>query len=774
MNNKFGLLAWCVGMALLVALASSLFRNGVNIESNILKLLPSSQQDPFSEQAFEQFSQQSMQRLVFLVANKSRVKAKKSAEQLVEKIKSLDDIQSASFGMSSSEQKVQGLFSYLYRHRLVSKNDEKLLNEKKFDDFSDRVIQQLYSPLSGSLAELIPKDPFLLSYRFTSSISNSERNLRLDEGFLIAKVNDVYYVLVTATLKRSAFSPEVQQKVLSAIGEVESDWHNASVGTKLLRTGAVFFASHAQETARNEVSTIGVGSLILVIALVSLAFLSIKPLLLVTTTIFVGVCSGFVTVHYLFGSVHLLTIVFGASLIGVAVDYSFHYFSVEQGSETRSRLSKVFPAITLGLISSVIGYLSLLTTPFPGLQQMATFCISGLVAAYLTVVLLLPSIPLKSRIQGHVLLVCDKIINFAQSGVTKRIWLMTLLIPAVALVTFYSSPQESSDIRQFQNSSVELTQQQQAIQSILLTPAANQFYLVKGKTLEEMLESLENAVPALDRLVESGVIEGYQSISQWLPSLRRQQQVYQLYQRLYQSDALINLANTGIIEEKDIDKFRRDFAETKSQIISSENWLSSPLGKSLSYLWLGDINQQYAAIISIEGINQLEKLEDIDANVVFVDKVSRISELFQIYETRASWLLLVALVLIFTLLSFRYPVVKALLIISSPVIAIASALLGLFLFNIPLSLFNTLALFLVIGIGIDYGLFFAESREASANTLLAVVLSAMTTLFSFGLLALSETPAIHAFGVTMLFGIGTSLVLSPVIGSLVIKLGKHT
>ncbi|POB71551.1 hypothetical protein CRN59_03455, partial [Vibrio vulnificus] len=69
-----------------------------------------------------------------------------------------------------------------------------------------------------------------------------------------------------------------------------------------------------------------------------------------------------------------------------------------------------------------------------------------------------------------------------------------------------------------------------------------------------------------------------------------------------------------------------------------------------------------------------------------------------------------------------------------------------------LNLFSLLALVLVIGIGIDYTLFFAE-QQGSHSTLLAVTLSAITTLLSFGLLALSATHAIHSFGLTVLSGI---------------------
>jgi predicted exporter len=71
-----------------------------------------------------------------------------------------------------------------------------------------------------------------------------------------------------------------------------------------------------------------------------------------------------------------------------------------------------------------------------------------------------------------------------------------------------------------------------------------------------------------------------------------------------------------------------------------------------------------------------------------------------------------------------------------------------------LQLFHMLALMLLLGIGVDYGIFLHErgSRRDSVAWL-AVGISATSTLLSFGLLALSRTPALQAFGLMMLIGL---------------------
>ncbi len=71
----------------------------------------------------------------------------------------------------------------------------------------------------------------------------------------------------------------------------------------------------------------------------------------------------------------------------------------------------------------------------------------------------------------------------------------------------------------------------------------------------------------------------------------------------------------------------------------------------------------------------------------------------------------------------------------------------------PLQMFHVLALMLLLGVGSDYGIFMQEGGGRDGSTpWLAVGLSAANTILSFGLLGLSSTPALQAFGLTMLFG----------------------
>jgi len=98
---------------------------------------------------------------------------------------------------------------------------------------------------------------------------------------------------------------------------------------------------------------------------------------------------------------------------------------------------------------------------------------------------------------------------------------------------------------------------------------------------------------------------------------------------------------------------------------------------------------------------------------------------------------------------------------SQIIIPLTAALLGsigLLAMITPLNLFHAMGLLLSLCIGIDYALFlyWGTRRPTSAKNnllLLCNSLSSITTVLSFGLLAFSQTRAVHSFGLSVFIGI---------------------
>jgi predicted exporter len=173
-------------------------------------------------------------------------------------------------------------------------------------------------------------------------------------------------------------------------------------------------------------------------------------------------------------------------------------------------------------------------------------------------------------------------------------------------------------------------------------------------------------------------------------------------------------------------------------------------------LWLGEVDGVYASIVALRGTDYaalpvLREAGEGLAGVQWVDKVGGISSVLRRYRQDMGWVLAAAYGVVFLLLLPRYRG-RAWRVLAPAASASAVTLALLGFAGQSLQLFHVLALMLLLGVGVDYGIFMQEERERRAAPWLAVGLSAVNTILSFGLLALSGTAALQAFGLTMLLG----------------------
>ena len=103
------------------------------------------------------------------------------------------------------------------------------------------------------------------------------------------------------------------------------------------------------------------------------------------------------------------------------------------------------------------------------------------------------------------------------------------------------------------------------------------------------------------------------------------------------------------------------------------------------------------------------------------------------------------------------------MIMLPPVLAALISIAILSITATPIHLMHILSILLILGIGIDYTIFLTEQNDNGKNTMLAIFLSAMTTMLSFSLLYLSQNPALKAIGITTFLGIMLSLILAPMV-----------
>jgi predicted exporter len=538
----------------------------------------------------------------------------------------------------------------------------------------------------------------------------------------------------------------------------------------------ILHAANASAQASGEVSTIGIGSLLGIVLLMWFAFHSFKPISLILLSIGIG-CLGALSVCWLlFGHIHLMTLVFGASLIGVAQDYGIYFLcnrlAADEKLDSPALLKRLLPGLSLTLLAAVIGYMGLALTPFPGLRQMAVFSALGLVFAWLTVVfwfpMLIGSRTLKSgalvRVYGAALLRWPLLRM-------NRATLVATVVFAAAAGYGVSRLGANDDIRLLQNPPKHLIADQIRLSKLMDAPTPVQYFLVRGDTTEAVLQREEALKARLDKLIAVQRISGYQAMSNWVPSAQTQAARRALIEEKLLADGgpLHGIAAQAGEDAQWIAATRNGLLAAAAPL-TLDDFLKTPASDPWRHLWLGNTNGVYASIVALRGLSnaavpQVLLAADGLAGVQWVDKVAEISSVLGRYRQYMSWVVLGAYAVVFALLFPRYRRRTWRVLAPTALASIATlALLGFASQN--LQLFHVLALMLLLGVGVDYGIFMQEHPDRRDHTpWLAVGMSAANTILSFGLLGLSSTPALQAFGLTMLLGTALVWLIVPCFGS---------
>jgi predicted exporter len=744
-------------------LVSFFMQSNSPIETNILKLLPENRQDPIAQKAFNQVTDNLSDKVIFLIEQPHKstngTNMIDAADAFVIKLSTLPLFKQVTGTISNKDQQSWGDLYYPARAQLLTAEQQHRLNHQPKKQV-EQVIKQVYNPFAGITASELSGDPFLLFRDFMTQLNSNNSNIQLKDGYLTAEYEKRHYLIITATLAHSPYQLSSQQQ-LSQLETIESDIKN-EYDVEILHTGVIFYAAYGTQSAKDEVSTIGVGSLIGVIFIVLFIYRSTLPLFLALLSIGTGLVIATVSTIAVFGKIHLFSMVFGASLIGVSIDYAFHFLTdrLAAGKTWNAQvgLKQIFTAILLGLITSLIGYLGMLIAPFPGLQQLSLFSSVGLIASFLCVVCWYPILaiaPQKRQVAATELpfsRVMSVWIAFWQKKQTKVI-LPTLIVLLSAFGLYHAH--YNDDIRQLQAMPSYLTDQEKRVKTVTGLDNSQQMLVVTSeKSADDLLQKLALISEKLDLEVEKGTLNSFQSISQFVPSEAVQQKNYQLVSELYLTQAELLKEKLGF---KVVPQLQQPF-----KLLTIEDYLASSASDTLQFMWLGKVDDVFAAVITTSGVNSSQQLKTFAKNsgIIYLNKADEISELFSQYRVKVSELLVMAFFAIFLVMIWRYNIMRALFIVLPPAIAGGAGLAITAVTGGDLNLFNLLALLLILGIGIDYTLFFAEQKHEK-STLLAVTLSSITTILSFGLLALSETQAIHSFGVTVLVGIIVAWVLAP-------------
>ncbi|KMN49132.1 hypothetical protein VL04_21325 [Chromobacterium violaceum] len=734
---------------------------GARLETDILAMLPQNRQDAAAQDATRQLADAASRRVVVLLGARDWADARRAADAYVAAILASGQPLAPRYRVSQLESDGWLGFYAAYRSQLLSDDARRRLAEQAAPALAEQAVAALFQPVGMPRLGRWQDDPLNLYGQWLSERAAQSR-VRVRDDRLSLADGDTQYALVMLEQQGSAFSVASQRAILPALERGAGAARRAAPNVQLIQAGVPLFAASAASQAEREVHTIGLGSLLGILLLTVFAFNGVRPRVLVTLSIVAGLACAVSLTTLLFGKLHLITLVFGASLIGVAENYGNNYYAYRLGKPAGERWAMLRGQRTtmwLAFSTTAIGYALLALAPFPGLRQMAVFSVTGLFCAFVTTLCCLPFADRGDMRHNR----------FSRAiGGWRRAWprwgcnrfsLVFVLAATATCLAGLAQLRADDDVRALQNAPRSLLDDQRRVGELMQMAGPGQFFLVTGSNQEQVLQREEALKMRLAPLISAGKLAGVQAVSDWVPSIARQQADRQLLQRVV-------YAPGGVLEQAAarLGQPLRAAPLPAPRALTLDAWLAAPVSEPLRAQWLGRFGGGYASVVMLRGLaspSMLPSLAQVaqpSAGVRFIDKVGEISGLMKHYRQLMSWVIAASYLLVLAMLWRRFGR-RAWRALLPTLIASVLAVALLSLCGQPIQLFTVLALLLILGMGVDYGVFLLADDDPRA--FLSVTLAAAGTLLAFGLLALSSTPALAAFGLTMLLGISLCWLINP-------------
>lgn len=751
-------LGWAV-VVLAIGVHQVQFWRASEVDTDILALLPRDAHDRALDDVTRRIADASSRQLLVMLGAPDAVRAQRAQQAFLEALHRQGEAgrpRLVPMGtMHDWFDRAQAFYAP-YRDRLLTPAQRQRLAGADPQVLANDALAALYGPTGMPHLTGWRQDPLGLWPQWWQARAASAGQDFGQDGLLQAEGR--YWAVLPFETPDSAFKLDGDRHLEPLLGASMAAARVAVPDLRMLRAGVPLHAEAAAVQANREINTIGWGSLAAVLLLVWLTFRSLRPILLVAASLLIGCAAALSVTALAFGKVHLLTLVFGASLVGVAEDYGIHWFGSRQGDPAQDRwrlLGHLLPGLWLALLTSALAYLALGLAPFPGLRQMALFSVVGLAAAFLTAVLWFPWLD-----GGKV-----RTTGFSRwLGATLDRWprprgravAITVAVMLVAIAGGLSKLHSNDDLRALQSSPPALIEQQIEVGRLLGMPSPAQFFLVQGGDAEQLLQREEALLARLQSLQAAHRIGGHQALSEWLPSLRRQLADGALSARA--ENAVLARVGAAVGEPLQ----RPVFSATPLTLAA---FLRDPVSQPFRHLWLGRLGDGVASVVMVDDLSHPDALALLCAQadglpgVRWVDRTADFSAMLGHYRRMMSWLLLLGAALVVVAMVWRYQR-QAWRVLLPTALAGAATVALLAWLGQPLQLFNVLALLLLLGMGIDYGIFLLEHR-GDASAWISVCVGAASTWLSFGLLALSSTPALRAFGLTLLIGIALVWAITP-------------
>lgn len=655
---------------------------------------------------------------------------------------------------------------YIWRNRYLLVTAD--LSQTGLKRALDEDLALLASGLEPLLKDGIGRDPTGETLRIVRALSqDGDRHIR--NGVWVSA--DGAHALVLAQTRAMGFDIDAQEKALRQIQDAfAANVHDS--GVRMLVSGPGIFGVKTRDVMKHDVTLYSTLAMATIVGLLLFVYRSPLVLLLIMIPVASGALAGLAAVSLWFGFVHGITVGFGVTLIGEAVDYAIYLMTqTSPESGPRDTLRRIWPTLRLGVLVSICGFAAMLFSSFTGFVQLGIFTIAGLAVAVMVTRFVLPSL-LREDFAGTRHGGCaPMLLKIVQRAARLRPALLVLLIVAVAGIAGRRNDLWEDDLASMSPVSSADQKLDRDLRRDMGAPDVRQMIVVTAEDDETLLRLCEQLDGVLQPLVRAGALSGYDSPSRFLPSeaMQRTRKAALPDRAVLERDLAAALAGMPFRPEifapfldaveaaRQAPPLHRPSLDGTALSLKVDAELLHDKGRSVAVMPLRNVTDPARIGQALAGVGSVELLDLKTAS----------DSLLHDYRREALVLALLGggVIAILLTLYFRSPRIS-LAVLAPLAFAVVATIAIMIAGGGRLSIFNLFGLLLVVAVGSNYCLFFQRgglTGERGARTVTSLLLANICTVVGFGVLGLSHIPVLYGIGGTVAIGTALTLVAGAVL-----------
>lgn len=685
-----------------------------------------------------------------------------------------------------------------YRYLLQTKPPANFSSESLKHTFQ-QLLERLQLIPSSIEQKLFAEDPQMLWLSFLKQWQTQKLQKHYGVWFDQSGKQSLLFIKTRA----AAYDLQQQKENIETVELTLQQLINNNPALTYTLTGAPIFALESKKSISTQIKTISVLASILLMIFLYWFFRSLKIIFLIGLPLACAILTGMTIVMLFDGFIHGITIAFGITIIGIAVDYPVHFYShiIFSSPTHKEKISQqtvilsIWPLLRLGLITTLIGFSAITLSDFSGLRQLGLFAMSGLLAAALVTRYILPIIPIRTYQQTHAKNnAFTVLLSLANYPLSKIIFQLSIILPVLAL--FYIASQHSilwqNDLSAMSPVPQKQKQQDFELRKAMGLPELRYALILQAVTIEQVLQNSESLKVHLDELKAQEFISGYDMANLYLPSIKFQQAQQLTLPTENELKTRLNkiLKNTPLSVDAFLPFIDSIKVSKQMQPLLAKSILTAQTGNNKSdfitdkikvLLFESRMNQKtdamhtklsssnnWTALIPLQGVLHDFPIHKLQQNSNFaihlLDLKTQTETMLSNYRNEALVLFSLGAILILAVLFSQHRKWSHLFFMAWPFIgAVLLTVASLLLMGYSLSIFHLVTLLLVIGLGIDYSIFMhaptqtiikedinmTQSTEVSQ---VSVIICLISTLIMFGALSLSDLPVLKSIGLTASLG----------------------